>query len=121
MLTKTKLKEENTKLQNEISDFKKHLNNLTYTKDKSKNNEELVTYYTGLGDFNALNPLFDLVKLDIAMKRGALNPFELLILCLMRLHFELAVVYSLYFQIIVSKCAKQLFQSFSSARCTCKM
>ena len=52
-----------------------------YTKDKFKNNEELVTYYTGLVDFNALNALFDLVKLDIVTKRG-----------LTRLRFGLAVV-----------------------------
>ena len=39
-----------------------------YTKDKFKNNEELVTYYTGLADFDALNASFDLVKLDIVTK-----------------------------------------------------
>ena len=87
-----KLKEENAKLRNENSDLKKHLHNFMYTKDKFKNNEELVTYYTGLVDFNALNALFDLVKLDIVTKRGKLNPFEMLILCLTRLRFGLAVV-----------------------------
>ena len=86
------LKEENVKLRNENSDLKKQLNNFMYTKDKFKNNEELVTYYTGLDDFNALNALFDLVKLDIVKKRGKLNPFEMLILCLMRLRLGLAVV-----------------------------
>ena len=63
-----------------------------YTKDKFKNNEEPVTRYTGLADFNTLNALFDLVKLDIVTKRGKLNPFESLILCLMRLGLGLAVV-----------------------------
>ena len=63
------LKEENVKLRNENSDLKKQLNNFMYTKDKFKNNEELVTYYTGLDDFNALNALFDLVKLDIVKKK----------------------------------------------------
>ena len=63
-----------------------------YFIDKFKNNEELVTYNTGLTDFNALNALFDLVKLDIVTKRGKLNPFEMLILCLMRLRHGLAVV-----------------------------
>ena len=87
-----KLKEENAKLRNENSDLKKHLHNFMYTKDKFKNNEELVTYYTGLVDFNALNALFDLVKLDIVTKRGKLNPFEMLILCLTRLRFGLAVI-----------------------------
>ena len=64
------------------------LDNFMYTKDKFKNNEELVTYYTWLANFNALNTLFDLVKLDIATKRG-LNPFEMLFLCLMRLRLGL--------------------------------
>ena len=64
-----------------------------YTKDKFKNNEELVTYYTGLADFNLLkNVLFNLVKLDIVMKKGKRNPFGMLILCLMRLHLGMAVV-----------------------------
>ena len=63
-----------------------------YTKDKFKNNEELVTYYNGLVYFNTLNALFDLVKLDIVTKRGKLNPFEMLILCLMRQRLGLAVV-----------------------------
>ena len=62
-----------------------------HTKDKFKNNEELVRFYTVLADFNALNALFDL-KLDIATKRGKLNPFEMLILYLMRLRLGLAVV-----------------------------
>ena len=48
--------------------FKKGLDNFMYTKDKFKNNEELFTYYTGLADFSALNALFSLAKLDIAMK-----------------------------------------------------
>ena len=60
-----------------------------YTKDKFKNNEELVIYYTWLADFNALNALFDLEKLDTATKRGKLNPFEMLFLCLMRLRLGL--------------------------------
>ena len=63
-----------------------------YTNDKSKNNEELVTYYNGLADFNALNALFDLVKLVIVTKRGKLNPIEMLLLCLMRLRLGLTVV-----------------------------
>ena len=63
-----------------------------YTKDKFKNNEELVTYYNGLADFNTLNALFDLVKLDIVTKRGKHNPSEMLILCLMRLRLGLTVV-----------------------------
>ena len=87
-----KLQEENAKLRNENLDLKKQLDNFMYTKDKFKNNEELVTYNTGLTDFNALNALFDLVKLDIVTKRGKLNPFEMLILCLMRLRHGLAVV-----------------------------
>ena len=61
--------EENAKLKNENSDLKKQLDNLMYTKDKFKNNEELVIYYTGLADFDALNASFDLVKLDIVTKR----------------------------------------------------
>ena len=39
-----------------------------HTKDKFKNNEDLVRFYTVLADFNALNALFDLVKLDIVTK-----------------------------------------------------
>ena len=31
----------------------------------------------GLADFNASKALFNLVKLDIVMKRGKLNPFEM--------------------------------------------
>ena len=95
ILTKNLLnlaKEENTKLRNENSYLKKQLDNFMCTKDKSKNNEELVTYYTRLADFNALNASFDLVKLDIVTKRGKLNPFEMLILCLMRQRLGLAVV-----------------------------
>ena len=65
---------------------------LYYTKDKFKNTEELVTYYTGLVDLNALNVFFDLVKLDIVTKRGKLDPFEILNFCLMRLRLRLAVV-----------------------------
>ena len=63
-----------------------------YAKDKFKNNEELVRCYTGLVDFNTLNVLFDLVKLDIVTKRGKLHSFEMFILCLMRLRLGLAVV-----------------------------
>ena len=63
-----------------------------YTKDKVINNEELVTCYTGLADFNALNALFNLVEVDIVTKRAKLNRFEMLILCLMRLRPGLAVV-----------------------------
>ena len=54
------------------SDLKKGLDNFMYTKDEFKNNEELVTYYTGLAEFSALNALFNLAKLDIAMKRESL-------------------------------------------------
>ena len=39
-----------------------------YTKDKFKNYDELITHYTRLFDFNALNALFDLVKLDTVKK-----------------------------------------------------
>ena len=35
---------------------------------------------------------FDLVNLDIVTKRGKLNPFEMLNLCLMRQRLRLAVV-----------------------------
>ena len=87
-----KLKKENTKLRNENSELKKQLDNFFYTKGKSKNNEELVTYYNGLADFSALNSLFDLAKLDIVMERGKLNPSKMLILCLMRLCIGLVVV-----------------------------
>ena len=54
------------------SDLKKGLDNFMYTKDKFRNNEELVTYYTGLADFSALNDLFNLAKLDISMKKESL-------------------------------------------------
>ena len=46
----------------------------------------------GLADFNASKALFNLVKLDIVMKRRKLNPFEMLILCLMRLRLGMAIV-----------------------------
>ena len=46
----------------------------------------------GLADFNASKALFNLVKLDIVMKTRKLNPFEMLILCLMRLRLGMAVV-----------------------------
>ena len=55
-------------MRNENSDLKKLLDNFMYTKDKFKNYDELITYYTGFFDFNALNALFDLVKLDIVRK-----------------------------------------------------
>ena len=46
----------------------------------------------GLPDFNASKALFNLVKLDIVMKTRKLNPFEMLILWLMRLRLGMAVV-----------------------------
>ena len=46
----------------------------------------------GLADLNASKALFNLVKLYIVTKRRKLNPFEMLILCLMRLHLGMAVV-----------------------------
>ena len=55
-------------MRNENSGLKKQLDNFMYTKDKFKNYDELITYYTGFFDFNALNALFDLVKLDIVRK-----------------------------------------------------
>ena len=55
-------------MRNENSDLKKQLDNFMYTKDKFKNYDELITYFTGFFDFNALNALFDLVKLDIVRK-----------------------------------------------------
>ena len=87
------LKKKKSKLRNENSGLKKQLENFMYTKDKFRKNEELVTIYIGLADFNVLgNSLFNLVKLDIAMKKGKLTPFEMFILCLMRLHVGMAVV-----------------------------
>ena len=71
----------------------------------------------GLADFNASKALFNLVKLDIFMKRRKLNPFEMLILCLMRLHLGMAVVDLVNrFQICKSS-------FFASARCArlCKI
>ena len=88
----SKLRQDNAKLRNENSDLKKQSDNFMHTKDKFKNNEELVRFYTALADFNALNALFDFAKLDIVTKRGKLNPFEMLILYLMRLRLGLAVV-----------------------------
>ena len=41
---------------------------------------------------NILIVLFDLINLDIVTKRRKLNHFEMLILCLMRLHLGLAVI-----------------------------
>ena len=61
----------------------------------------------GLADFNASKPLFDLVQLDIAMIRRKLNQFEMLILCLMRLHLGMAVAdLSNRFQICKSTVSK---------------
>ena len=65
-MIKTKLKEGNTKLQNEISDLQKYLNNFTYTKEKSKNQEELVTYYTGLADLRSAHP-------EVLLEKGVLK------------------------------------------------
>ena len=113
-----KLKEENVKLRNENSDLKKGLENFMYTKDEFKNNEELVTYYTGLADFSAVNDLFNLAKLDIAMKRGKLNPFEIFTLCLMRLHLGMAVVdLANRFQICRTTASKVFFVSVICVLC----
>ena len=46
----------------------------------------------GLADLNASKALFNLVKLDIVMKRKKLNSFEMLILYLMRLHLDMTDV-----------------------------
>ena len=53
-------------MQNEISDLQKDLSNFTYTKDKSKNKEELVTYYNGLADFRSSHP-------EVLLEKGVLK------------------------------------------------
>lgn len=63
-----------------------------FTEERFRNNSELVTYYTGLADFNSLMALYKLIKSDIAVKRGCLGPFPSLVLCLMRLRLGVGVV-----------------------------
>ena len=72
-----------------------------YNEQKFKNDDQRVSYYTGLACFKALMALFNLAEAAIK-KVKLLNPFEKFILCMMWLHLGNSVI-NLTDRLLISK------------------
>ena len=85
------LKRINTKLGKEITELKSEIQKYKFNEEKFKDDDQRVSYYTGLACFNALMTLFTLIK--PAVKNGKLlNPFQKFMLCMMRLKLGIRVI-----------------------------
>ena len=85
------LKRINTKLAKEITEPKAEIQKYKFNEEKFKDDDQRVSYYTGLACFNALMALFTLIKPAVKNEK-LLNPFEKFMLCMMQLRLGIRVI-----------------------------